>query len=267
MKKIINFTNLKTPLMKTLSYFFLFAVLIWSCTGKPEPKSLAEQNPAMEGFDLVGSDPSAIQLADSIMHAMGGRENWDNTRYISWTFFGRRDLVWDKHTGRVRIDSKPDSTIYLVNVNTGEGKVKIKGTEITEPDSLKKLVDKAKSIWINDSYWLVMPFKLKDTGVTLKYMGEDTLKGERFNTLVLTFREVGVTPQNKYKLYVDINEKLVRNWAYYSNADQDTANFIRPWDNYLKYGTILLSADRSDKGGPSNVKVEATLPDKLFTEF
>jgi hypothetical protein len=253
--------------MKKIAAVFLLAFFIWACTSKPETKSLAEQNPAMEGFDLTGSDPSAIQLADSIMHAMGGRENWDKTRFISWTFFGRRDLVWDKYAGRVRIESKSDSTTYLVNVNTGEGRVKIKNTEITEPDSLRKLLDKAKSMWINDSYWLVMPFKLKDSGVTLKYMGEDTLKGGRFNTLVLTFKEVGVTPQNKYKLYVDIKEKLVRNWAYYSNAAQDTANFIRPWDNYQKYGNVLLSADRSDKAGPSNVKVDETLPDALFTEF
>ena len=253
--------------MKTIITTFLVLFFVWACTTKPQVKSLAEQNPAMEGFDLTGSDPAAIQLADSIMHAMGGRENWDKTRFISWTFFGRRDLVWDKHNGRVRIDSKSDSTTYLVNINTGEGRVKIKGTEITEPDSLRKLVDKAKSMWINDSYWLVMPFKLKDSGVTIKYMGEDTLQGNTFNTLVLTFKEVGVTPQNKYKLYVDIKDKLVRNWSYYSNAAQDTSNFIRPWDNYQKYGNILLSGDRSDKAGPSNVKVDETLPDALFTEF
>ena len=112
-----------------------------------------------------------------------------------------------------------------------------------------------------------MPFKLKDDGVTLKYMGEDTLKGGRFNLLILTFKEVGATPQNKYKLYVDINDKLVRHWAYYSNASQDTANFLRPWDNYQKFGNILISADRSDKGGPSNVRVEEKLPETLFTEF
>lgn len=253
--------------MKIIYAAFIATFFIWSCTTKPETKSLAEQNPAMPGFDADGSDPSAIQLADSIMHAMGGRENWDKTRFISWTFSGRRDLVWDKQAGRVRIESKSDSATYLVNVNTGEGRVKIKDTEITEADSLKKLLTKAKNMWINDSYWLVMPFKLKDDGVTLKYMGEDTLKGTRFNTLVLTFKEVGVTPQNKYKLYVDIKDKLVRNWCYYSNASQDSANFTRPWDNYQKYGNILLSADRSDKSGPSNVKVDEMLPDALFTEF
>lgn len=253
--------------MKYLIAFLTIGAFVWACTQATETKTLSEQNPAMPGFDSVGSDPAAIQLADSIMHAMGGRENWDKTRFISWTFFGRRDLVWDKYTGRVRIDSKPDSTTYLVNVNTGEGKVKIKGTEITEPDSVKKLLKKATSIWINDSYWLVMPFKLKDSGVTIKYMGGDTLKGQRFNTLILTFKEVGDTPQNKYKLYVDIKDKLVRYWCYYSQAAQDTANFTRPWDNYQRYGSILLSGDRSDKGGPSAVKVDETIPDTRFTEF
>lgn len=254
--------------MKYLFTTLFLVVLIWSCSQTNESKSLAEQNPAAIGFDSIGSDPAAIELADSIMNAMGGRENWDKTRFISWNFFGRRNLVWDKAEGRVRIESLPDSTIYLVNVNSGEGRVQIKGTELTEPDSLKKMLSKAKSIWINDSYWLVMPFKLKDTGVTLKYMGEDTTaNGTRYNVLQLTFSNTGDTPQNKYKLFVDIQEKLVKEWAYFADAKRDTPNFIRPWDNYKPYGRILLSADRSDNGGPKNVKVDETLPDALFTEF
>jgi hypothetical protein len=253
--------------MKLLFTVFAFALLLGGCTPKETVKTLAEQNPAAEGFNVTDSDPAAIQLADSIMHAMGGRENWDKTRFISWNFFGRRDLVWDKHTGRVRIESEPDSTIYLVNEKTGEGRVRIKGTEITEPDSLKKLLDKAKAIWINDSYWLVMPYKIKDSGVTIKYMGEDTLKGNNYNSLILTFKEVGVTPQNMYKLYVDKHEKLVRYWAYYPSAVEDKMGFVRPWDNYQKYGSILLSGDRTDGGGPKNVKVDETLPDALFSEF
>ena len=80
-------------------------------------------NPPAPGFDLAHSDPAAVELADSIMISMGGRENWDKTRYISWNFFGRRNLVWDKAEGNVRIESIPDSTIYLVNVNTGKGRV------------------------------------------------------------------------------------------------------------------------------------------------
>jgi hypothetical protein len=56
----------------------------------------------------------------------------------------------------------------------------------------------------------------------------------------------------------------VKQWAYYSDANQDSANFVRPWDNYKKYGNILISADRSDDGGPKNVKVEDTIDPKVF---
>ena len=225
-------------------------------------------NPAADGFDFANSDPAAVELADSIMVAMGGRQNWDNTRFISWNFFGNRDLVWDKKEERVRIESFNDSITYVVNLKTLTGKVWVKGQELTEKDSLNKMLDKAKSIWINDSYWLVMPFKLKDSGVTLKYLGEDTLMtGDRCNVLQLTFANVGDTPQNKYHVYVDLTDNLVKQWAYYSNASQDSANFIRPWDNYKKYGKILLSADRSDSGGPRNVSVTDTINEKLFSEL
>ena len=225
-------------------------------------------NPPAEGFDMANSDPKAVELADSIMNAMGGRKNWDKTRYISWNFFGARDLIWDKKDNKVRIESLKDSITYLVDLDKLQGRVSVKGEEITEPDSLSKMLSKGKSIWINDSYWLLMPFKLKDTGLTLKYIGEDTLlTGAKCNVLELTFKEIGDTPQNKYRIFVDDNDNLVKQWSYYSNASQDSANFTRPWDNYQKYGDILISADRSDGAGPKNVKVDDNLPEKTFTEF
>jgi len=223
-------------------------------------------NPAAEGFDQANSDPAAVELADSIMEAMGGWNNWNNTRYISWNFFGNRNLVWDKKEDHARIESINDSITYLVDLRTLTGKVWVKGTELTEKDTLNKMLQKAKSIWINDSYWLVMPFKLKDSGVTLKYLGEDTLKtGGRCNVLQLTFDKVGDTPQNKYYVYVDLTDNLVKQWAYFSSATQDSANFVRPWDNYRKYGSILLSADRSDGGGPKDVSVASSLDAKIFS--
>jgi hypothetical protein len=220
------------------------------------------------GFNLAGSDPAAVELADSVMSAMGGRANWNNTRFISWNFSGRRDLVWDKQSGRVRIESPEEKTVYLVNVNTGLGKVRVGSKEVVQPDSLKKLLQRARSIWINDSYWLIMPFKLKDTGVTLRYLGEDTLlTGGKCNVVDLTFTDSGNEPESKYRIYVDLTDNLVKQWSYFRRADQDSATFTRPWDNYKKYGEILLSADRSDKSGPQNVKVDSELPEKIFTDF
>jgi hypothetical protein len=251
--------------LRTIPVLLAIVAMLYACDNQNENQ---RGNPAADGFDLDNSDPAAVELADSIMVAMGGRENWNNTRFISWNFFGNRDLIWDKKEERVRIESLKDSITYLVNLKDLTGKVWVKDQLITEADSLNKMLSRGKSIWINDSYWLVMPFKLKDSGVTLKYLGEDTLmNGDRCNLLQLTFNNVGDTPQNKYLVYVDLADNLVKQWAYYSDASQDSANFIRPWDNYKKYGNILLSADRSDGGGPRNVSVQDTMNEKIFSEL
>jgi hypothetical protein len=224
-------------------------------------------NPPSPGFDIAHSDPAAVELADSIMKAMGGRRNWEQTRFISWNF-GKRKLVWNKKEGDVRIESEPDSIIYLVNINDLKGRVRVKGQELTEPDSLQKMLTRGKSIWINDSYWLFMPFKLKDTGVTLRYLGEDTISAEvNSNVLELTFDNVGDTPENKYHVYVDLKDNLVKQWAFYRDASQDTPSWVLPWDNYKKYGNILLSADRTGGRGPREVRVDDKLPEKIFKEF
>jgi hypothetical protein len=221
-----------------------------------------------EGFDPAGSDPAAVELADSVMSAMGGRDNWDNTRFVSWSFSGRRNLVWDKQGGRVRITVPEESLIYLLNLSNGQGKVRLRHHEVTDPDSLKRMLQQARSIWINDSYWLIMPFELKDSGVTLSYLGEDTLAtGGKCNVMDLTFTHTGQDPESKYRVYVDLADNLVKQWSYFKSANQDSATFTRPWDNYKKYGNILLSADRSDGSGPRDVQVDEDLPDSVFTDF
>ncbi len=250
--------------MKYTPFVFILTFFIFSCEKKKDEKG----NPPADGFDLAHSDPAAIELADSIMIAMGGRENWDKTRFISWNAFGEKSLVWDKQTGRVRMESPENNTVYLVNLNTGEGRVQIDGKEESAPDSLKNILHDAKSMCMDELYWLAMPFKLKDAGITLKYMGEDTLKGSRFNVLQVKFQDTtGIVTQYKYRMYVDVKEKLVRYWTYYIVAGPNTIDFVDPWDNYKKYGNILLSGDRSDGDGPKNIKVDEALPDKIFTEF
>ncbi|WP_181885096.1 hypothetical protein [Pontibacter diazotrophicus] len=226
-----------------------------------------QENPPMEGFNMAASDPEAILIADSVMAAQGGRESWDDTRYISWNFFGNRKLLWDKHTGNVRVEHVKDDTKILVNIDTGEGRVYKDGAEVTQPDSLAKYLQKGKEAWINDSYWLVMPFKLKDSGVTLKYLGEDTTQvGQQADVLQLTYENVGVTPENKYKVYVDKNTNLVAQWAYFRNADDSVPAFVMPWQDYQSYGQLKLSGDRG-QAKITDIKVLDEVPENAFTSF
>jgi hypothetical protein len=233
-----------------------------------EEQANAENNPAEEGFDFANSDPAAIELADSIMVAMGGRRAWDNTKFISWSFFDLRDYTWDKEKNRIRVETRPDGNIYLLNLNSNEGRVRIAGREISDKDSLEHFLQQAREWWINDSYWLFMPFRLKDKGVNLKYLGEDNIQDSvKCNVLQIMFQQDNPTAQVKYLAYVDLKDNLIKQWSFFSNVKSDTATSTRPFDNYQKHGAIRLSADRSDSKGPRNVKVLEDLPNTLFTKF
>ena len=226
--------------------------------------ALAEDNPAAPGFDREGSDPRAIELADQVMLHLGGRGNWDSTRYVTWRFFGKRRHVWDKWTGRIRFE-QGDLTV-LMNVIDKSGRAWQSSVEVTDPDSLKPLLETGYRAWINDAYWMFMPYKLKDSGVTLKHKGVGTtIDGAAADILILTFAGVGVTPNNKYHVYVDRDSKRVVQWDFFADAADAEPRFQIPWANWEPHGRIWLSADRGQRDH-SDIAVFDALPQTVFDD-
>ena len=220
------------------------------------------QSPAAAGFNLENSDAKAVAIADEVMAKLGGWENWDKTRYVTWKFFGRRLHVWDKWTGNIRVERGDE--IILMNLHTKTGRAWKGGNEITHPDSLAKPVQFGYEAWINDTYWMFMPYKLKDSGVTLKYAGEDTMRGGRpVDILALTFEKVGVTPENKYLIYVDKETKLVGQWDFFEKTTDEKPRTSTPWTNWQRYGNILLSDERG-RGKHTDLAVFDELPAAVF---
>ncbi|MEL6655067.1 MAG: hypothetical protein AAFP77_14415 [Bacteroidota bacterium] len=247
--------------MKTLHFVFSLFIGLVFCASLTAQSS----NPPAEGFNAAASDQQAIEIADEVMEAMGGREAYDNTRFIRWTFFGRRTLLWDKWTGRVRIDLVDDGQVMLVNIHTNEGKLWRNGVYETNPDTTAQYLQRATSIWINDSYWLVMPYKLKDSGVTLKYLGTEGAADSLEHKLQLTFEEVGDTPDNKYWVMVADDTKLVTSWSFFTRFDDKSARFATPWADYEQKGDILLSGNRG-RGQLTDIGVFEVVPDAVFEE-
>ncbi|GAB4241062.1 MAG: hypothetical protein Tsb0034_17880 [Ekhidna sp.] len=260
--------------MRITPIFSLLLLLAFSCQQKSSHASEAIEdggefveynNPPAEGFNQEGSDMLAMLLADKCMLAMGGREAWDQTRYIGWNFFGRRSHLWDKWTGDVRIEVPSKELTILMNIKSMQGRVQKEGEEVA--DSLGYFLQRGYEWWVNDAYWLVMPYKLKDSGVTLKYLREDTTQlGARADVVGMTFENVGVTPQNQYEVWIDMHSKLVTQWAFYPDSSATEPRFITPWAGYEKYGDILLSGNRGDYN-LSNIQVLKDVPKDVFRSF
>lgn len=220
--------------------------------------ALAAATPA-----AAASDPRAVALAESVMETMGGRDAWEATRYLRWSFFGRRLHHWDRRTGDVRIES--GDLLVLMNLDTRKGRAFVAGAEVTAADSLAGALEDGWAMWVNDSYWLLMPYKLLDPGANLTYEGESALAdGRAADRLGLTFDPgTGLTPANRYDVWIARDTGLVEQWAYYPDAADPEPKFTLPWGGWTRCGRILLAADHG-RGDPWEVSAPDTLPEELF---
>lgn len=224
--------------------------------------SRTASNPAAPGFDAARSDPRAIAIADEVMEALGGRAAWDATRCLQWRFKKSRRLCWDRTSGDFRLDD--GDRVVLMNLGTGQGRVYEKGVEVADADKQRDALDRAYKTWVNDSYWLLAPYKLKDSGVRLSWKGEGALDGGRgADILRLEFAGVGVTPDNAYDLWVARDTHLVERWSYYKwNTDAQPA-MTTPWADWRRYGAIRLASDHGTGPATDEIVVSDAPPARL----
>lgn len=215
--------------------------------------------------DAVQTDTKAQALAQKALDRMGGRKAWNDTRYLAWSFNDQYQ-IWDKKKSRFRWEM--DNVVAVINTRTKDGKVYVEGQELQDPEEKRKLLDRAYARYINNSYWLVMPFKLQDPGVTLKYIGEETtMDGATADVLEMTFDEVGLTPQNKYQVWIDQENGLVTQWAFFRNYTDEAPTFTRRWSGYKDYGKIKLASDRSNPQSDFeifHISSPFSVPDRIF---
>jgi hypothetical protein len=212
-------------------------------------------------------DAKVKEIKENVLKAMGGLKNYQKTNIIKWTFFGSRNHVWDKKNEKVRIEYLKDNTVILLNLKDKTGRIAKKGREIMAADTLKTMLSEAYNAWINDSYWLVMPFKLDDPGVNLKFVGEqNTADGKAADVLEMTFTKVGVTPDNKYHIFFDKESKLVSQWSFFQTATDAKPRFTMPWKDYTQHGKIKLSGSRGERSLTS-IGVYETVDPAVFNSF
>lgn len=221
-------------------------------------------------------DPKALAITDAMHQAMGGLDSWNNTRYVRFKFrVGQagewrtsRSHLWDKWEGRYRFESTDNEgvkSVVLFNINTKEGKVYVNGKELAKEEAAQRL-ERAYGAFVNDTYWLAMPWKWRDPGVNLKYVGEETYDGVACDIVELSFQNVGLTPGDVYRAFVSKTSHLMVHWEYKLQSDQEGS-----WDwkyidtNGLKLAATHMQPDgrEIEMGGPVASK---SVDESLFSD-
>ena len=202
--------------------------------------------------ETAASDPKAVAIADQVMTALGGPKAWEGTRFLRFDFavdregkaLFSRSHTWDKWNGRYRLESKTkegDPLVVLMNLHTKDGDAWLKGKKL-EGEEEKKQLDEAFGAWTNDTYWLLMPYKLRDPGVNLALAGEAKEDGKTWDKLLLSFDNVGLTPKDKYWVYVNRGTGLVDRWDFVLKGEKKPPSTFT-WEGWKAYGKIQLPND------------------------
>ena len=163
--------------------------------------------PAMRAAEeTAGKEPP---VATDLWKASGG-ENWGKVKEIDFTFAVEQE------------GKRLFAAEHAWNVAAGTDKVKWKDKQGKDHDVTANLTKPATegeekdayARWVNDSYWLLAPLKIRDKGVKVEAGGPKDLNGTNLETINLSFENVGLTPTDRYVIYIDPQTKLPRAWDY-----------------------------------------------------
>jgi hypothetical protein len=235
-------------------------------------------NPAELAATIEDADVRRVYTA--MIESMGGFDGWEDARYFEFTFNVERDGQrgtgwthhWDRWTGDHRLSGtrEGEDIVVIMNVNERDagGSAWAAGQPV-DGARLDSLLTFAYGRWVNDSYWLIMPYKWTDAGVHTTYQGTQTdSAGRSWEMVHLAFDNVGLTPQNEYDAWINPETGLMERWSHYPTGDAEPGIF--DWTDWQQFGTIRLATRKPSLGGPfaivfENVRVEASVPDGAFS--
>lgn len=263
--------------MRTLLIIAVSFGLAACAESSPEADASA-QVPAGEATrDHQFDDPEVTRIHSRMMDEMAPDNGWDRARYIEFDWGVNREggaLIrshrWDRFEGTARYeaDSEDGRLVAIFPTDTPEdGRVWVDGEEL-EGDAADQRLQGAYRAHINDSYWLLMPYKWSDPGVTARYLGTETDDdGQDWEVVELTFeQDTGLTPQNMYHAFINPETGLMERWHHYSNADSDPSP--TDWTAWTRVGPIMLARDRESNGEVrlffSQLDVREDVPEGAF---
>ncbi len=136
----------------------------------------------------------AEELADKMLSSLG-YEAYQSLERISWSFPKGHHFVWDKSQDSVLV--KWDDYQVKFRTTTLDGWA-TKADQEQTGEQLKEVLFEAWSMFANDSFWLVAPFKIRDPGTSRGYV-----KLKEGEALLVSYSSGGVTPGDSYLWILD----------------------------------------------------------------
>jgi hypothetical protein len=223
----------------------------------------------------IDRDPKADAVGRELIVALGGQGAWEKARLFRFHFVVEREgkrladfaHVWDRYTGDYRLEGTDKAGApYAVffNVNTKTGRVLVNGQNVEGEEKARRL-DEAYQRFINDTYWLLAPWKIFDPGVHLVYDGEKPCPDEGLcDVLRLSFEEgVGLTPKDVYWLWTTRDGRRMVQWQYVLGGVQEEPTTAL-WKDWRTLGGIALSLEKPiiSKGAVIRFEQVTVSPDR-----
>jgi hypothetical protein len=221
---------------------------------------------------LAARGPAALaeEKADALGHeliaALGGPAAWEKARQFQFDFIVEREgkalarfsHAWDRSTGDYRLTGTDKTgapfAVYF-NVNTRQGAVFVNGMSV-EGEPREGHLQNAYERFVNDTFWLLAPWKVFDPGVHRAYDGEKPCpEGGVCDVLKLSFDGVGPTPRDVYWLWITREGRRMVQWKYVPNGVSEEPT-TAAWKDWRSFNGILLSLDKPISGQPVAIRFE-----------
>jgi len=181
----------------------------------------------------------ADSLANMVLKAIN-HQAYKNTRYLEWSFAGKRHFKWYKkeHIVDVYWDT---IQVKLYPENIKKSTVSYNNESQKTQDSL--VVKKAWHIFNNDSFWMVAPHKLFDKGTIRSYKRINDK-----NTLLVKYTQGGSTPGDSYLWILDENN--IPESYKMTVPSMKMKEVSATWQDWIttKSGTLLSTNHQFDNG-------------------
>lgn len=143
---------------------------------------------------------AADELATTMLKSLD-YQAFKNTSYLAWSFKNMHYYKWNKADNICEVRWKHVKVILNLN-NTAASDVYI-DNNIYNGQDRQKLINRATDYFNNDSFWLVAPYKVFDSGVERRIV---QIKDNK-DALLVTYTSGGSTPGDSYLWHLDSDGK------------------------------------------------------------